>query len=103
VPFVSPPTGVVGNNAISMEEGRVYLIERTSAEVIARAKKRGETVPASWKLVALDAATGKVASEAQDMAAEQAAVVEKMKEQYEAWFDDVASRWQVPPLPGDGK
>lgn len=41
--------------------------------------------------------------ETKDAAAEQAAVVEKMKEQYEAWFDDVASRWQVPPLPGGGK
>jgi outer membrane protein assembly factor BamB len=60
------PTGVVGNNAISMDQRSVYLIERTSPDVIARAKKRGESVPASWKLVALDAATGKVAWETED-------------------------------------
>ena len=53
--------GVVGNQAVSMDGGRVYLIERTSPEQIARAKKRGEKVPASWQLVALDAATGDVA------------------------------------------
>ena len=51
----------VGNNVISMGDARVYLIERTSPDQIARAKKRGEKIPASWRLVALDAATGKVA------------------------------------------
>jgi len=51
----------VGNNVISMDDARVYLIERTSPQRIARAKKRGEKIPATWQLVALDAATGKVA------------------------------------------
>ena len=59
-------TGTVSNNAIAMHLGRVYLIERTSPDKIARAKKRGETVPASWRLVALDAATGKVAWETEE-------------------------------------
>jgi len=59
-------TGVVSNNAISMDDGRIYLIERTSPDIIARAKKRGESVPANWKLEALDAATGKVAWETED-------------------------------------
>jgi len=58
--------GAVSNNAISMDQGRVYLIERTSPDKIARAKKRGESVPANWRLVALDAATGKVAWETED-------------------------------------
>jgi arylsulfatase/arylsulfatase A len=34
--------------------------------------------------------------EAKDLAAEQPTVVEKMKKQYEAWFDDVAARWLKP-------
>ncbi len=59
-------TEAVGNNVISMDAERVYLIERTSPDIIARAKKHGENVPASWKLVALDAATGKVAWETED-------------------------------------
>lgn len=50
----------VGNNAVSMDDGRVYLIERTSPERIAEAKRRGEKVPANWQLVAIDATTGKV-------------------------------------------
>ncbi|MCX6911400.1 MAG: arylsulfatase [Verrucomicrobia bacterium] len=34
--------------------------------------------------------------ETKDFAAEQPAIVEKMKKQYEAWFDDVAARWREP-------
>jgi arylsulfatase A-like enzyme len=34
--------------------------------------------------------------ETNDVAAEQPGIVEKMKKQYEAWFDDVASRWCNP-------
>ena len=59
-------TGTVSNNAISMDDGRIYLIERASPDGIARAKKRGENVPANWKLLALDAATGKGVWETED-------------------------------------
>ena len=55
--------GTFGSHAVSMDDGRVYLIERTSPERIARAKRLGEHLPASCRLVALDAATGKVAWE----------------------------------------
>ncbi|MBI5817954.1 MAG: arylsulfatase [Verrucomicrobia bacterium] len=34
--------------------------------------------------------------ETKNLAAEQPAVVENMKKQYEAWFDDVAARWREP-------
>ena len=53
--------GTIGNNAISMDQGLVYLIEQTSPERVARAKRLGERVPASWRLVALDVSTGEVA------------------------------------------
>ena len=55
--------GTVGSHAISMDDGRVYLIEQTSPERIARAKRHGERVPVHCRLVALEAATGKVAWE----------------------------------------
>ncbi len=53
--------GIVGNHAISMDDNRVYLIEQTSPQRIARAKRLGEHVPAKWCFVALDATSGKVA------------------------------------------
>ena len=53
--------GSVGVNCISMGAKRVYAIDRTDPKAIAAAKRRGDTVPAAWSLVALDAGTGKVA------------------------------------------
>ena len=55
--------GTVGSHAISMDDGRVYLIDQTSPARIARAKRLGEHLSANCRLVALDAATGKVAWE----------------------------------------
>jgi len=52
--------GAVNNNSLSMDESRVYLIDRTSPGDVARAKRRGKTIAAGWTLVALDAATGKI-------------------------------------------
>ncbi len=53
--------GVVGNNALAMDQRRVYLIDRTSPDRVARAKKRGQTIADKPVLVALDAATGQLA------------------------------------------
>jgi len=53
-------TGVIGNHAVVLDADRVYLIERTSPAEIDRAKKRGEALSPLGKLVALDAATGRV-------------------------------------------
>ncbi len=50
--------GVVSNNAIAMADNRVYLLEQTSPDQITSARKRGETLLAKWKIVALDVATG---------------------------------------------
>ncbi|HUU91592.1 MAG TPA: PQQ-binding-like beta-propeller repeat protein, partial [Phycisphaerae bacterium] len=51
--------GVVDNNALSMDEGRVYVIDRTSPGDVDRAKRRGQKIAAGWTLLALDAQTGK--------------------------------------------
>ncbi|NOX52896.1 MAG: PQQ-binding-like beta-propeller repeat protein, partial [Planctomycetes bacterium] len=51
----------VSNNAISMADGRVYLIERTSPQRIAEAKRRGGRLPATASPTALDASSGSVA------------------------------------------
>ena len=59
--WVRLAAGTVDNNSLSMDAGRVYAIERTDPAAVARAKRRGEAIPAAWRLVALDAATGKVA------------------------------------------
>ena len=53
--------GWVNHNSASMDDRRVYVIDRTSPADVARAKRRGKKAPASWALVALDAKTGKVA------------------------------------------
>ncbi|NQT54397.1 PQQ-binding-like beta-propeller repeat protein, partial [bacterium] len=58
--------GTVSNNAASMDDRRVYLIDQTSAAEVARAKRRGKTLPAKTRLVALDASTGAVAWQATD-------------------------------------
>ncbi|HID23526.1 MAG TPA: hypothetical protein EYP14_14170, partial [Planctomycetaceae bacterium] len=50
----------VGNNAITMDDRRVYLIERTEPEKVARAKRRGQRIRARARLVAIDAFSGKV-------------------------------------------
>ncbi|MCK4323505.1 MAG: methyltransferase domain-containing protein, partial [Armatimonadetes bacterium] len=49
---------VVSNNAITVGEGRVYLIDRTTAAEIEKMKRRGERISIRSTLVALDAATG---------------------------------------------
>jgi len=49
---------VVSNNAITVGERRVYLIDRTSAAEIDKMKRRGERISIRSTLVALDAATG---------------------------------------------
>jgi len=51
--------GRVNNNSISIEAGRVYVIERTDPAAVARAKRRGVKIPAAWRLLALDARSGK--------------------------------------------
>ena len=48
----------VSNNAITVGEGRVYLIDRTTAAEIEKMKRRGERISIRSTLVALDAATG---------------------------------------------
>jgi len=58
--------GRVNNNSISMDTGRVYLIERTDPAAVARAKRRGQKVPAAWRLLALDARSGKTIWETSD-------------------------------------
>lgn len=55
--------GTLGNHAISMDEERVYLIEQTSPERVARAKRLGERLPVNCRLVALDMTTGEPAWE----------------------------------------
>ena len=51
--------GVVDNNALAMDERRVYVIDHPSAGEADRAKRRGEPSAAAWTLLALDAETGK--------------------------------------------
>ena len=53
--------GTVGNNAISMDDRRVYLIDRPASADVARAKKRGKPIAAGGRLVAIDAADGRIA------------------------------------------
>ncbi len=48
----------IEHNAIAISQGRVFLIDRTSTEAMDRARRRGEKVRFSAKLVALDARTG---------------------------------------------
>ncbi len=55
--------GVVGNNALAIDSSRVYLIDRSPAQWIEQSRRRGQTVPVTWKLMALDAETGRVAWE----------------------------------------
>ena len=50
---------VVSNNAITVGEGRVYLVDRTSTRKIDQLKRRGEPAIVKSTLLALDAATGK--------------------------------------------
>jgi len=50
--------GVVSNNAITVGAGRVYMLDRTSAQKIDQLKRRGEPAVAKATLLALDAATG---------------------------------------------
>ncbi len=54
-------SGVVGNNSLAMDGSRVYLIDRTSPADVAKAKKRGQSISVGSALLAIDAATGKVA------------------------------------------
>ena len=51
--------GVVTNNALSMDERRVYLIDHPSSGETDRAKRRGQPLAAVRKLLALDADSGK--------------------------------------------
>jgi len=53
--------GTVNNNSLCIDDRRVYLIERTSPAEVAKAQRRGEKMAAEWKLLALDAASGKIA------------------------------------------
>lgn len=55
--------GVVGNNALAIDDNRVYLIDRSPAAWVEQSRRRGQTVPVTWKLVALEAATGRTAWE----------------------------------------
>lgn len=61
--------GVVSNNALALDENRVYLIEQTPPAEIDQAQRRGRKIDLHWKLLALDAATGEVVWETeQDIA-----------------------------------
>jgi outer membrane protein assembly factor BamB len=51
--------GTVGNNALSMDASRVYLIDGVSPDDAAKARRRGKTLQAGSELIAIDAATGK--------------------------------------------
>ena len=53
--------GTVGNNALSMDDRRVYLIDRPASADVARAKKRGKPIAAAGRLVGIDAASGRIA------------------------------------------
>ncbi|MGD8240372.1 MAG: malectin domain-containing carbohydrate-binding protein, partial [Armatimonadota bacterium] len=48
----------VSHNAIAIGDGRVYVIDRTSAAQLEQMKRRGGAVTATTTLVALDVATG---------------------------------------------
>ena len=52
--------GVVGNNALAMDAGRIYLIDRSPSQIVDQSKRRGQTIPIVWKLVALAAENGQV-------------------------------------------
>ena len=54
-----PAAGSVSHNALAMDAGRVYLIDRTCDWDLARAGRRGRQIPVAWDLLALDADTGK--------------------------------------------
>ncbi len=49
----------VSNNAVCVQGGRVFLLERTDPRRVEAARRRGQSVPDSWQLLALDARTGK--------------------------------------------
>ncbi len=53
------PDGLIGSHAVSMDAGKVYLIQQAAPDAVARAKRRGENAPSVARLVALDAANGK--------------------------------------------
>ena len=53
--------GTVGVNCLSMDDARVYAVERTSPAEVEKARRRGEKVPGAWRLVARDANAGKLA------------------------------------------
>jgi len=55
----------IGNNAVVMDDERVYLIDRTSINVLSSAGRRGKPIKLQSKIIALDLATGKVAWETQ--------------------------------------
>jgi len=61
-----PAAGRVNNNSISTDSRRVYVIDRTDPAAVARAKRRGAKIPAAWRLVALEARSGKPAWETAD-------------------------------------
>ncbi|MFW6162524.1 MAG: PQQ-binding-like beta-propeller repeat protein, partial [Planctomycetota bacterium] len=70
--------GTVNLNSLSMDAERVYAIEHADPKAIAKAKRRGESVPGGWRLVALDASTGK----------EVWTTAEKIKGRTELWLSD---------------
>ncbi len=55
--------GIVGNNALAMDDRFVYLIDQSPPQVIEQSRRRGQTIPIIWKLIALDAESGDVAWE----------------------------------------
>jgi len=54
---------LVGSNGLSVGPEHVYILDRTSADEVAKAKKRGEEIEVEAKIVALQRETGQVAWE----------------------------------------
>ena len=57
--WVYTANGAVSNNALTVDDNRVYLIEQTAAADVARAKRRGQDIAPGAALVALDARDGR--------------------------------------------
>lgn len=58
--WVYAGNGVVPNNALTVDDRRVYLIEQAGAADVARAKRRGQDITTGAALVALDANDGRL-------------------------------------------
>ncbi|MCD6352319.1 MAG: PQQ-binding-like beta-propeller repeat protein [Armatimonadetes bacterium] len=60
VAWIYKATDSITHDSVALADGVVYLIDKTSSAKLSKMKRRGEAGSARGKLVALDAATGKV-------------------------------------------